>query len=393
MNDLLDRLKRYDPIKGLRAAGTFAATGAYPKDDETSDPNAILKQRLLMNQIQTSDPQFQTNLAQTKANIDLDKFMEQDRLRAEAERARKEAEIKAENDAYDQELAKMNGGAASAPAPVQSGPAIGSYSPMPQAQASGPVMPQGMPAMPQANQGDVPAMFVQKPGVPVWDSEKRRFITEPGEVVESPEYLDPKERAELAAKQAESEQAAQQQQLKNELARSEGLSQLQAIRSTRKGLNFFGPYGGELKSTIGGFPNPLVGTSYPGGSKISDRTNWEANLGNLESTKMIETMMKMKEASKTGATGFGQLTEKEGQVLREASMKLRRNLSPQDAKPLIDQMEAIKMKELGMELSPEQQMIIDQINSGTYPPDSGTMQSSNTQAELDEINRRLAQLG
>ena len=50
-------------------------------------------------------------------------------------------------------------------------------------------------------------------------------------------------------------------------------------------------------------------------------------------------MTKMKEASKTGATGFGQLSEKELKVLKEASTALKKIMNPKDAQRYLDKME------------------------------------------------------
>jgi hypothetical protein len=54
----------------------------------------------------------------------------------------------------------------------------------------------------------------------------------------------------------------------------------------------------------------------------------------------------MKSASKTGATGFGQLSEKEGQILREASTALNKGLPPKEAQKLLDTMKVKLQKVL-----------------------------------------------
>lgn len=344
MKQYASRLKRtsttddaggYDVLGHLRDAGTFVATGQMPVRASASATNPLddelKRQRLL-----TGDPDFQIKLAQTKAQADLESQIAADEAKVNAKRERQRA-------LFGGEVQPQMGG-----------------SPFGQAKTT-PALFNGESLGSVGKDDKSPFLMLNKPK---GDPETGVMIPEYA-YEKNPEYLDPKAREEMKA-------AEQQKQLRDEMVRSEGLSQLQALRGAKKGLGFFGPMGGELPSTVMGFPNPAVGTSYPGNSKISDRTDWEANLENLSANKMLDTMMKMKEASKTGATGFGQLSEKEGQVLRDASMKLRRNLSPEQAKVYIDQMEVIQMKALGMPLSPEQQIILDQINSGTYPVQSNT---------------------
>lgn len=314
----------YDLLGHLRDAGTFVATGQMPARQA---PASDLDMQLKLQRLQTGNPDFQRELAQTKADADLSNAIAADEAKVEANRRRMQAAM---------------GGQQGSPTPSPSNtPNLGPS-----------------PLGPMSQGSKVPA-FIQVPKSPKYDPNTGTMIPE-FDNEKNPEYLGPEDRQKAV-------DAEEQKTSRNEMVRSEGLSQLQALRSTKKGINFFGPMGGELPSTLMGFPNPAVGTSYPGGSKIADRTNWEANLENLKAAKMLDTMMKMKEASKTGATGFGQLSEKEGQVLMDASMKLRRNLNPEDAKPLIDQMEALQMKSLGMPLSPEQQGILDAINGGNYP--------------------------
>lgn len=96
----------------------------------------------------------------------------------------------------------------------------------------------------------------------------------------------------------------------------------------------------EIKKGMGNFG--LTGTwpSIPGTS----RANWEANINKLLSGKIIDIMTKMKEASKTGATGFGQLSNKELGVLQESSTALKKWLSPEDAGRYLKKMEDILQK-------------------------------------------------
>jgi hypothetical protein len=101
---------------------------------------------------------------------------------------------------------------------------------------------------------------------------------------------------------------------------------LSTISEVEKDMSNFG--------LLGGLP------SIPGTARV----NWEANVNKLLSGKVIDVMTKMKEASKTGATGFGQLSEKELKVLQEASTALKRGLSPEDAQRYLDAMKVMLQK-------------------------------------------------
>lgn len=121
-------------------------------------------------------------------------------------------------------------------------------------------------------------------------------------------------------KQNKREQTLKQQQQATEYIRSTAQDTLDTIGEIEKGINHFG--------LTGGIP------SIPG----TDRYVWQSNINKLLSGKMIDLMTKMKEASKTGATGFGQLSEKEGQILREASTALKRGMPPSEAQKILNKM-------------------------------------------------------
>ena len=55
-------------------------------------------------------------------------------------------------------------------------------------------------------------------------------------------------------------------------------------------------------------------------------------------------MLRLKDASATGSTGFGQLSEKEGQRLENATTALRRGLSEKDALRYLKEIEDIASK-------------------------------------------------
>lgn len=117
-----------------------------------------------------------------------------------------------------------------------------------------------------------------------------------------------------------------QKQEKSDFVKSSAMDTLNTIQEVEKGISNFGFFGS--------IP------SVPG----TQRKNWEANVDKLLSSKVINLMTSMKEASKTGATGFGQLSEKELKVLQDASTALKRNLSPKDAQKYLDGMKSATQK-------------------------------------------------
>ena len=109
---------------------------------------------------------------------------------------------------------------------------------------------------------------------------------------------------------------------------SNATDMLRTIQEVRSGLKYFGAMG----------QIPSLPTDY-------DRKSWEASVNNLLSKNIIAVMNSMKQASKTGATGFGQLNRSELQLIQSASNKLNRGLSPERASELLSQLEK-KMKKV-----------------------------------------------
>jgi len=97
---------------------------------------------------------------------------------------------------------------------------------------------------------------------------------------------------------------------------------LDTIAEVEKGIHYFG-----AGSLIPAMPNLQP-----------DKMKWQSNLHKLLSGKIVELITTMKSASKTGATGFGQLSDREGQILREASTALRGISSPQEAQEILGKM-------------------------------------------------------
>jgi len=105
---------------------------------------------------------------------------------------------------------------------------------------------------------------------------------------------------------------------KKELARDQVVGTakdtLFAISEVKKGLKYFGAAG-----VIPPWPAEY------------NKINWKANLDQLKSKLILGVMNSMKQASRTGATGFGQLSEKELEQLQNAATALRENMSEEDA--------------------------------------------------------------
>lgn len=70
----------------------------------------------------------------------------------------------------------------------------------------------------------------------------------------------------------------------------------------------------------------------PGG----DAANAHALMGHMLSDVQIQAMLGLKNASKTGSTGFGQLSEREGEILRQSMAALDQNQSTDAFKAQLD---------------------------------------------------------
>ena len=77
-----------------------------------------------------------------------------------------------------------------------------------------------------------------------------------------------------------------------------------------------------------------------------ERTIWENNVKKLTADLVINLMAEMKSASQTGATGFGQLNEKELQLLIDGATTLKRDIPEEEALNLLNDMENIANKVL-----------------------------------------------
>jgi hypothetical protein len=112
----------------------------------------------------------------------------------------------------------------------------------------------------------------------------------------------------------------------SDMIKNSALENLNAIAEVEKNMDFFGMQG--------------VIPAIPGTSKV----NWESNIDKILSGKIINLMSDMKKASSTGATGFGQLSNKELGVLQNASTALKKTLKKEDAQRYLNDMKRSLIK-------------------------------------------------
>lgn len=158
--------------------------------------------------------------------------------------------------------------------------------------------------------------------IPGYEKDKfGNLVAQPPEVIPA---------TEMKAKQDMAEAAAAKEK-QSEMVRNSAQDTINTIAEVKKGINNFGAMG----------PIPTLNPwDY-------DRKNWEANVSKTLSKKIVDLMGEMKQASKTGATGFGALSQKELAVLETASTALNRGLSPADAQRYLDQIEGMARKVVG----------------------------------------------
>lgn len=155
------------------------------------------------------------------------------------------------------------------------------------------------------------------------------FIRAGGKIVQDPNHLNALDQQKLDdSKNAEINAA--------ESLRSSAQENLKTIQDVKKGAKYFGPLG-NMPSIAA--PSSLFGEYGP-------RKKWETNVDRLLSQKVIDVMAEMKRQSKTGASGFGALSQKELDVLQQASTALKKDLLPDDAMYYLNEMEKIHQKVL-----------------------------------------------
>lgn len=154
----------------------------------------------------------------------------------------------------------------------------------------------------------------------------------------SPEYQ--KKEAEESKAKLELSEKEKQIKTAKDMALNQAKSTLETIKNIRQGAKYFGVGTGVGDSGLG----PYAGSwpSMPG----TKRKNWEVNFEKLKSRLIVDLMAEMKNASKTGATGFGQLNKEELHVLKTAASALDRDLAPADAEEYLAEVERIALKVL-----------------------------------------------
>ncbi len=138
--------------------------------------------------------------------------------------------------------------------------------------------------------------------------------------------------------QMEQTEKTKQLETSSQFVKDSALDTLNTIGEVEKGMGEFGLTG----------PVPAIwGTP---------KVNWQSNIDKLLSGKVIDLMTQMKQASKTGATGFGQLSEKELAVLQEASTALKKSLPPEEAQRYLNVMKEKLQKIVGESQGTQQQL-------------------------------------
>jgi hypothetical protein len=127
---------------------------------------------------------------------------------------------------------------------------------------------------------------------------------------------------------ASDKKAAQEMKDNAEKNRLEGEVLVSGARDTLKTIKRVKERIGEFGLT-GNIPKIWGTTAY----------DWQSNVDQLLSKKIVDLMAEMKRVSKTGATGFGQLNEKELAVLQNASTALKKGTSPERAAVYLKDME------------------------------------------------------
>lgn len=106
-------------------------------------------------------------------------------------------------------------------------------------------------------------------------------------------------------------------------------SMLDSINVAKNGIDYFG-----LTGDLWAIPG-------------TEKVDWHANVDKIVGRKVVDLMNEMKSASRTGATGFGQLNKSELDLIKNASIALKKTTSPEKAKVYLDQMEQGMIKLLG----------------------------------------------
>lgn len=143
----------------------------------------------------------------------------------------------------------------------------------------------------------------------------------------------------LSEKQKLAEESDQKKKFAQEDAAEALKSNIQTVEDVKKGSKYFGP--------LGNLPSWIAPSSLQPG-EWGKRREWEANIDKLKANKVLEVMTQLKNASRTGATGFGALNQSELQLLKDSAASLQqRDLPSEVAMKHLDTIEKLQRKALG----------------------------------------------
>lgn len=154
-----------------------------------------------------------------------------------------------------------------------------------------------------------------------------------------PKQLTPLQETQMKLNQDKLRASEEARLNKEEGLRTSAEDMLRTIETVKKGKKYFGPMG-EVPSIVA--PSTILSA----GKDYGNRAEWEANINNLLSKKVLDIMNEMKRASKTGATGFGQLNRSELQLLKDSSTALNKKLPPEIAEKYLNQIEGLYQRVL-----------------------------------------------
>ena len=141
------------------------------------------------------------------------------------------------------------------------------------------------------------------------------------------EYLKQEEEIKAAPKKEEN---AKLEKVREENEKNFSQDLLNTISEVEKGIKYFGAAG----------PIPALPGEY-------NKVNWRANFDKLISKNVLDELGRLKSESKTGATGFGQLSNKELGLLTNAASVLKVNMSEEDAARYLKIMKPLLEKTVG----------------------------------------------
>ena len=176
----------------------------------------------------------------------------------------------------------------------------------------------------------------QQPQVPT-QKNMPAFIEGPsGGIVKNPYFVSPFEREKYESEEIRKQQKSKAAQDKAILKQQEDEEVKQARIDNEKGFSQ------DMLDTIseveGGIKYFGAAGRVPPWPAEYKKVRWRANFDKLISKRVLKVMANMKKQSKTGATGFGQLSEKELAILKNASTALKTNMSEEDAQKYLDKM-------------------------------------------------------